>query len=138
MYCISVSYKKADIEIRRKLKFSDEECVKISKNLINDKTVSQCVVLSTCNRTEIYFCGENKSEKIVLRKIAESAGISEEILSKYAMHFYGDNAVQHLFNVASGIDSMIIGEDEIIGQTKNDYAIALENNNVDDEMNMNF
>ncbi len=138
MYCISISYKKADIEIRRKVKFSDEECVKMSKDLIKDKTVSQCVVLSTCNRTEIYFCGENKSEKTVLRKIAESADISEEILSKYAMHFYDDNAVLHLFNVASGIDSMIIGEDEILGQTKNAYAIALKNNTVTYEMNMIF
>ena len=138
MYCISVSYKKADIEIRRKIKFSDEECVKISKDLINDKIVTQCVVLSTCNRTEIYFCGENKCEKTVLKKISESAEISEEILSKYAMCFYGDNAVKHLFKVASGIDSMIIGEDEILGQTKNAYSIALENNTVAYEMNMIF
>ena len=138
MYCISINYRKADIEIRRKVKFSDEECAKISKELINNQIVTECVVLSTCNRTEVYFCGKNKCEKTVLKKIAESADISEELLSKYAMNYFGDSAVLHLFKVASGIDSMIIGEDEILGQTKNAYAIALENNTAAYQMNMIF
>ncbi len=138
VYCISVSYRKADIEIRKSLKFDEEKCRKISTGLVGKGIVSQCVILSTCNRFEIYFCGEKGAENDVIKSVSTHSGISAELFSRYIMLYADGNAVLHLFKVASGIDSMIIGEDEILGQTKNAYALALENNTVSYELNMIF
>lgn len=138
MYCISISYKKADLDIRKKIKFTEEDCKNISENLLNRGIASECVILSTCNRTEIYYCGGKGMESIIVKSIAEYSGAQEELLSKYLMLYSGDNAVLHLFKVAGGIDSMVIGEDEILGQTKSAYLLAKENNTVSYELNMIF
>lgn len=138
MYCISVSYKSADINLRKKLAFSEDDCRKISDDLINSGCITQCVVLCTCNRTEIYFCGKKGSEENVIQVISSKAEIEKSLLSKHLLFYYGDNAIVHLFRVASGIDSMVIGEDEILGQTKKAYMSAKENNAVAYELNMIF
>ena len=58
MYCISLNYKNADIDLREKLAFSETVCNKIISALIKSKYISECVILCTCNRTEVYYCGE--------------------------------------------------------------------------------
>lgn len=138
MYCISVSYKKADIEIRKQLNFTEEECKTIASELISNNIVTECVILCTCNRTEFYFCGEKGAERNIIGVIAAKGSVPESLLSKYVMLFSGDNAVAHLFKVASGIDSMVIGEDEILGQTRSAYLLAQNNNTVSYELNMIF
>lgn len=138
MYCISIYYKIADIELRRKLAFDENIRYKITSELISGNCISECVMLCTCNRTEVYFCGKKGAEKNVVRALAENSGITETSLSKHLMLFYDDNAITHLFKVACGIDSMVIGEDEILGQTKNAYLFAKENNTVSHELNMIF
>lgn len=138
MYCISVSYKSADIDLRKKLAFSEDDCRRISSDMINSGCVTQCVMLCTCNRTEVYFCGEKGSENGVIQSLCDNAEITKTLLLKHLLFYYGDNAVLHLFKVACGIDSMVIGEDEILGQTKNAYLSAKENNAVSYELNMIF
>lgn len=138
LYCISVSYKSADINLRQRLAFSEDSRCKISSELINESCVTQCVMLCTCNRTEMYFCGEHGSEKDVIRKICSYAQINEDLFSKHLLFYYDDNAISHLFKVACGIDSMVIGEDEILGQTKNAYLLAKSNNTVSYELNVIF
>lgn len=138
MYCISISYKSADIQLRQRLAFSKNACHKIMFDLISGNKVSECVVLCTCNRTEVYFCGEKGSEKAVVAALADNAGVSEELLSKHLFLFCDDTAIFHLFKVACGIDSMVIGEDEILGQTKSAYLFAKECHTVSYELNMIF
>ncbi|MEE0931074.1 MAG: glutamyl-tRNA reductase [Acutalibacteraceae bacterium] len=138
MYCISVSYKTADINLRQKLVFSQSDCNKISLELIDNGSITQCVMLCTCNRTEVYFCGEKGSANEVIQKISNNAGIEESLLSKHLLFYYDDNAITHLFKVTSGIDSMVIGEDEILGQAKTAYLSAKENGSVSYELNMIF
>lgn len=138
MYCISVSYKSADIDLRKKLAFSEIACNKIIYELIKSKYVSECVILCTCNRTEVYYCGKNNADKYVIGVLAENSQVTEDMLSKNLLLFHGDNAILHLFKVACGIDSMVIGEDEILGQTKTAYMRSKENNFVSYELNMIF
>ena len=121
MYCISISYRTADIHIREKLAFSESVQQKILKQLCSDGTVSQCVILCTCSRTEVYFSGDSGR---VLSALAEQSGISESLLIPYVRSYQEKNAVSHLFRVASGMHSMVIGEDEILGQTKQAYQNA--------------
>ncbi len=138
MYCISISYKSADIQLRQRLAFSEAVCRKIASELTDGRNVSECVMLCTCNRTEVYFCGEKGSENEIVCALAENAGITETQLSKHLLFFYGDRAISHLFKVSCGIDSMVVGEDEILGQTRTAYLSAKENMTVSYELNMIF
>jgi len=138
LYCVSISYKSAGIELRKRLAFNENICNKIISELMGSSYVSECVMLCTCNRTEVYFCGEKDSVNGVVRVLAHNAGVAETLLSKHLLFFCDDNAILHLFKVACGIDSMVIGEDEILGQTKAAYLLAKENNAVSYELNMAF
>ena len=91
--------------------------------------VSECVVLSTCNRTEMYVYSESASEGVVYNLmedvLLQCAGAEEEEdIGNYLLFFHGKKAIQHLFQVAAGLDSMVIGEDQILGQVKEAHKQA--------------
>ena len=126
---IGISHKTSPIEIREQFSVSKEEIIPFSEVLQNETGFSDIVVLSTCNRTEIYFSQDKYdfhiASKSVYRALKHFKGIEE----KHWHSFYSNGnaeAVRHLFEVASGIDSMIIGEDQIIGQIKEAYLYCTE------------
>ena len=136
MNCIGINYKKADVNVRRRISLSSEKAKELIRYIIDNGIAAECVALSTCNRTEVYY-SDGDSEKIVsaLGKITE---LENSFLIKYAMTFCGEKAEEHLFRVASGLDSMVVGEDEILGQTKAAYSLAAEENAVGYETNVIF
>lgn len=138
MYCISVNYKNSDVNIRKKLAFSENVQKELLTELINGKTVSECVILCTCNRTELYFCGNEDSLNTVQNLLSNYSGIECDLLKKHLYLFYSDKAVMHLFRVVSGIESMVIGEDEILGQIKLAYTMAKDLGMTGYELNMTF
>ena len=138
MDCVSISYKNADVDVRKKFSFSREIQGEIVRQIIGDSAAEQCVLLCTCNRTEVYYCGDEKSIEMLKKILSLYSGIDEIQLSKYVMFFSGEKAVRHLFKVACGIDSMVVGEDEILGQTKNAYSFAVTLNAVSYELNTIF
>ena len=138
MYCISVNYKNSDVNIRKKLAFSENVQKEFLTELINGKTVSECVILCTCNRTELYFCGNEDSINTVQNLLSNYSGIECDLLKKHLYLFYSDKAVMHLFRVVSGIESMVIGEDEILGQIKLAYTMAKDLGMTGYELNMTF
>lgn len=138
MYCISVNYKNSDVNIRKKLVFSENVQKEFLTELINGKTVSECVILCTCNRTELYFCGNEDSLNTVQNLLSNYSGIECDLLKKHLYLFYSDKAVMHLFRVVSGIESMVIGEDEILGQIKLAYTMAKDLGMTGYELNMTF
>lgn len=84
----------------------------------------ECVALSTCNRVEIYAAGGNASAEKIAGTLARISGVPEEEILKNSAAFFGADAVRHLFEVASGLESRMIGEAEILGQVKAAYAAA--------------
>lgn len=136
--CISFSYKCADIDLRKKLAFNQNTVYDISTKLIGKGNISKCVIICTCNRTEVYYCGNKNSKNDIMNLLAEYSGITQALLSRHLLFFEADNAITHLFKVACGIDSMVVGEDEILGQTKSAYMSAVQNNTVSYELNMIF
>lgn len=138
MYCISVNYKNSDVNIRKKLAFSENVQKEFLTELINGKTVSECVILCTCNRTELYFCGNEDSLNTVQNLLSNYSEIECDLLKKHLYLFYSDKAVMHLFRVVSGIESMVIGEDEILGQIKLAYTMAKDLGMTGYELNMTF
>lgn len=138
MNCISISYKNSDVSFRRKFAFSKEIQAEFMKKLSEYGAVSECVLLCTCNRTELYFCGDAHSKNKVSSLLAEFGGVSETQLARQVMFFCGESACTHLFRVVCGIDSMVIGEDEILGQSKDAYEFSKSLGYTKSELNMTF
>ncbi len=126
---IGISYKSADLEIRERFAFSKEEIASFIKQLLNSDKISGMVILSTCNRTEIYYHAHQNSNKEVLQLIMGALTLRKNYYNELKPYFYfkdSDQMVVHLFKVVSGIDSLIVGEDQIIGQVKDAFQFAKE------------
>jgi glutamyl-tRNA reductase len=123
-----INHKKTPLEIREKLNFDPEEQKKTLAQIQSLAHVKECVMLSTCNRTEVYvYSGEDGFDSMAVEKILcdiKSENLYE--LKKYFYTYSGVNAVRHLFEVASGLDSMVLGEDQILGQVKSAHHTSLE------------
>jgi glutamyl-tRNA reductase len=124
---VGVNYHKTPLEIRNKFAFSHgtiQQIYEETTGYIED----EFFILSTCNRTEIYTTTNDPQR---LRRIfLEYAGVTEEQVNEYTFIKEGDEAIRHLFMVASGIDSQILGDYEIVRQLKNAFGLAKENNKV--------
>ncbi len=136
MYCMSVSHKKASVNIRERFAFHENEKTEFIERLMKKEAVTGVVVLCTCNRSEI--SGTKQAIGELQREAADFKGIRLEELLKYLNIYSGESAIGHLFKVACGFDSMVLGEDEILGQVKNAYEISRDQGAVDYEMNVLF
>ncbi len=134
MLCISVNYKKADSAVRGMLSFNEDMRRDISEKL-SAAGADENIILCTCSRTEVYVCG-NISEERVIEIMTEVSGAED--IRQYVMCFIGSSAVKHLFSVACGMDSMVIGEDEILGQTRDAFKEASDRGTVAYELNVIF
>lgn len=126
---IGISYKTSSLEVREQFSLIKEEIIPYSELLQKETDISDIVVLSTCNRTEIYFSQDKYDFHIAAKMVYKSLKQFKGIENKHWHSFYSyanSEAVKHLFKVASGIDSMIIGEDQIIGQIKDAYMFCTE------------
>jgi glutamyl-tRNA reductase len=127
---ISISHKIAPLEIRELFAFSKEQQSHIRKAMIEETFIDECVVLSTCNRTEIYtYTSPDHSIREIygaMQKIllAEASAEDKENINDYILFYHGKKAIHHLFQVTTGLDSMVMGEDQILGQVKNAHEDA--------------
>ena len=139
MYVVSISYKKTPLEVRSRFAFSGEQQRVFLQQCRESGDMAQSVILSTCNRMELYTQfpeeereGENGAESVQRRwermeeAICAARGIPMELCRKYGNCYSGTGALRHLHLVASGVDSMVMGEDEILGQVKAAYYQAKE------------
>jgi glutamyl-tRNA reductase len=123
---IGISYKTASIEIREAVAFSKEEQDFLIRQLINLFNLKGIMIISTCNRTEIYLSGELTATEITaIRKWLNEYKNCEYFTDDcYFYVFRGKEVVTHFFQVISGLDSQIVGEPQITGQVKEAYRLA--------------
>ncbi len=126
---IGLNHNTAPIEIRECIAFSTDEAAQALKILKQEKIINEVLLISTCNRVEILLVTENRSEAIEIVKnfISKYNKIN---ISRFDEQLYiheNNEAVRHVFRVASSLDSMIVGEPQILGQLKDAYNIANEN-----------
>ena len=123
-----INHKTAPVELREALSFDDEQCIAINEQLIQHRLLKESVVLSTCNRTEIYGVVNDLSQlngqipKFLSNLVPESATIPTSAFYQQK----DEKTVEQLFRVASSLDSMVLGETQIFGQVKNAYNLASE------------
>jgi glutamyl-tRNA reductase len=126
LLCIGISYKTAPAEIRKVFAFTQEEKKDFIITAVRHKSIHECVLITTCNRTEVYLTGKENMEDEIIGLLAQKKGFEPEKMKKYFLRYRDEGAVKHLFFVTAGLDSMVIGEDEILGQVKDHYQLALK------------
>ena len=128
---ISFSHKNTDIKMREKLAFSSEEDKeRFIKVLLENESIKEVVLLSTCNRVEIITRSSNikQSSRNIIEKLANYSGVEFDTLYNRADIYDNDGAVHHLFSVASALDSLVIGETQIVGQLKDAFRFSQAKN----------
>ena len=125
---VGLSHKTAPIEIREKLTFPAHRQADALAALIATPEVAEAVILSTCNRTEIYAVTANDAGgEAVVDFLADYQGLDRHELARYLYHAQGEAAVRHLFRVVASLDSMVLGEAQILHQVKEAYQSAFDN-----------
>ncbi|BBY59182.1 glutamyl-tRNA reductase [Mycolicibacterium sarraceniae] len=127
-----VSHRSAPVTVLEQLSFADSDQVKIVDELSQSPLVTEAMVLSTCNRVEVYAVVDafHGGLSAIGQVLAEHSGMSMSDLTKYAYVRYSEAAVEHLFSVTSGLDSAVIGEQQVLGQVRRAYANAETNKTV--------
>jgi glutamyl-tRNA reductase len=123
---IGVSHRTAPVEVRERFAFARNEAMETLSRLTASDAVREAVLLSTCNRTELYLALDDSAagEELARRVIAERGEGGVEGNLRYLYQRRDRSAVEHLFRVAAGLDSMIVGEPQIQGQVREAYLAA--------------
>ena len=127
---VSFTHKNTDITVREKLSFSNDVRKKeILRLLASNSAIEECLVLSTCNRVEIFTAVDDfkAASKFVLLALSRVSGVSYDELAERADIYEDYGAIHHLFAVAASLDSLVVGETQIVGQLKDAYKFAMQN-----------
>ena len=126
--CVSLNYHQLPIELREKFSFSADEIPKANRMLNAEKSILENLLISTCNRTEIYAVVDqvHTGRYYIKRFLAEWFHYTVEEFNQYVSITTKDDAASHLFRVIVGLDSLIKGEPQILGQMKNAFQVATD------------
>ncbi len=128
---VGVNHRTAPVEIRERLAVPADRVQERLASLCTERGLEGAVILSTCNRVEIYALAPRSTGlSQVLSWLAGTHGLAMRELERHSMALCGEPAVAHLFRVAASLDSMIVGEPQILGQLKTAFALALEGQSV--------
>ena len=118
---LGINHKTASVELREKVAFSPEQLSDALTQLALYGQFKESVILSTCNRTEVYCSVDNDNSQALLSWLASFHNIDEAQLSENIYIHYNNDAINHLMRVACGLDSLVLGEPQILGQIKQAY-----------------
>ena len=124
LIAIGINHKTAPLEVRERVAFAPERLMDALRELIGKTAASEASILSTCNRTELLCSATPDDSDAILQWFRDYHGLSKEEIDPYIYVFPEQNAVRHLMRVASGLDSMVLGEPQILGQVKDAYSHA--------------
>ncbi|SHN82249.1 glutamyl-tRNA reductase [Geodermatophilus obscurus] len=132
LLAVGISHQTAPVALLEQFAMGADDTVKALHELVGSDHVSEAIVLATCNRVEVFAEVDRFHGGVtdVSRVLARQAGATVEELSPYVTVHYEDQAVAHLFTVAAGLDSMVVGETQVLGQLRNAYALAREQGTV--------
>ncbi len=127
-----INHKTAPVELREALSFTEEEIASALAELKNEEQIKELLIFSTCNRMEILFvsnnCSSDEAVEAVKNFLLKHKKISTHQFENSFYIYTNDKAVKHIFRVASSLDSMIVGEPQILGQVKKCYRTSVDNN----------
>jgi glutamyl-tRNA reductase len=133
---LGINHKTAPVALREKVAFGEDRLVAALRALHQESGVAEVVILSTCNRTELYWAG-SASGADLSDWLERHHGNNLDLASSLYLH-QDSRAVEHAFSVASGLDSMVLGEAQILGQLKDAYRVAQETGSTGPTLNKLF
>lgn len=126
---VGLNFRTAPVEVREKVSFSQEEALRAAEDLRSQGILEETLVLSTCNRSEVYGVrpvGNRESAAALAAYLSKFHKVQPDVLNPALFHHYDHDVVRHLFRVAAGLESMLLGEAEILGQVRDAYLRAHE------------
>lgn len=133
-----LSHHSAPVELRERFAFSQTRLVESLDQLIKSGVAQEAVILSTCNRVEIYAYTDDPNGAAAIREFLIESGSCDDVIGDEIYTHGEPHSVEHLFKVASGLNSMVLGETEILGQIKQAYKLALEGKFTGGKLNKAF
>ena len=123
---VSVNHRTADVTLREKLTFQDTDMMRVHETLFETKSILENVILSTCNRTEVYAVVDqvHTGRYYIQRFLARQFNFDVEDIKTMTEVKVGDEAIEHLFKVTTGLDSIVLGETQILGQMRDAFLTA--------------
>ncbi len=135
---IGIDHNNAPIEYREKVAFSNTRALQFLQILKKQKNILGSILLSTCNRTEVWVSYKDEIEEDILDILCNFKKVEKSIYEKYFVERKEKEAIEYLFMLTSGLKSKIVGEDQIISQIKNSVELARENNCLDTVLEVLF
>ena len=124
LFTLGLNHQTAPLDLREKVAFTPEAMPKALSDLARQPGVNEALIISTCNRTELYVEIESGAESVAQRWLFDHHQLNERRLDEFVYTHADNAAVRHLFRVATGLDSMVLGEPQILGQVKDAYQAA--------------
>ena len=138
LFALGINHQTASVALREKVAFSPDSLFDAYQQLLAQHNVLEAVIVSTCNRTEIYCHVSQSSCQSVVDWFCHFHQISESELSKSLYCHHDEQAIKHLFRVSCGLDSLVLGEPQILGQVKQAFATAGQAKSVNKLLNRWF
>ena len=132
---VGLNHQTAPLSIREKLAFTAASLPEAVRNLARSKAAKEAVILSTCNRTELYCVGETEQ---IIEWLAQYHNLPAEEIRPYLYTLNNNETIRHAFRVACGLDSMVLGEPQILGQIKDAVRVAQEQESINTNLNALF
>jgi glutamyl-tRNA reductase len=127
---IGVNHKTAPVEVRELLAFSETACAEGLRALVDGEVVREGLIVSTCNRVEVLTATTSEqitqSRERITNFLSQSRSLPHDLFREHSYSHIDDQAVRHIFRVASSLDSMVVGEPQVLGQVRKAYSVALE------------
>ncbi len=136
LLALGINHKTAPVKIREQLSFAPDTIPMALKDLTDQEAVNEAVILSTCNRTELYCqlnCKDGESEAAIdalINWLKKHHDLEDTDISEYLYMHPEKDAVHHMLRVASGLDSLVLGEPQILGQLKSAFSVAKESGTI--------
>ncbi|MGB9432685.1 MAG: hypothetical protein WBQ89_10620, partial [Candidatus Acidiferrum sp.] len=124
---VGLNFRTAPVEVREKVSFSHEQALRAAEELRSQGILEETLVLSTCNRSEVYGVnanGHRESAVALSSYLSKFHTLKPDLLNPSLYHHYDHDVVRHLFRVSAGLESMLLGEAEILGQVREAYLRA--------------
>ena len=138
LLALGVSHKNAPVSVREGLALPSAAVAPALASLAREEEIEEAAILSTCNRTEIYCRLQAESDRGVVNWLARYHGLGNGQVQPYLYRHPERHAVRHVMRVASGLDSMVIGETQVLGQLKSAYEVAVRSGTVGALLNRLF
>ena len=129
---VGLSYRSAPVSVLERLSIPSQDVPKLLDELLSSDSISEAIIVSTCNRVELYADVSRFHPALadVSALLARVSGIDVAELAEHLYVHFAEAAVEHLFSVAAGLDSMVVGESQILGQLRAAYAVGTETGSV--------